>query len=145
MARPRTLPFDGAEPLVSLRAEVPEPLLEAMRQFIERHPNWDQYRLFQAALAGFLVQNGIRDRGDPLLPGQPVSGPSGVLGAGGLRWPGAPQASGSTPSRLKIRAALASATGRIERRLPRRTTARSSTENCSRRASRVSIAGKVLR
>jgi hypothetical protein len=47
---------------VSLRAEVPAPLLEAMRGFIERHPNWDQYRLFQAALAGFLVQNGVRHR-----------------------------------------------------------------------------------
>jgi hypothetical protein len=63
MPRPRTLPLDGAESLVSLRAEVPAPLLEAMRAFIDQHPNWDQYRLFQAALAGFLVQNGIRHRG----------------------------------------------------------------------------------
>lgn len=50
-------------PVVSLRAEVPEALLLAMRGFIERHPNWDQYRLFQAALAGFLVQNGLQNRG----------------------------------------------------------------------------------
>ncbi|MFM7267919.1 MAG: DUF2811 domain-containing protein [Cyanobium sp.] len=49
--------------VVSLRADVPEALLHAMAAFIERHPNWDQYRLFQAALAGFLVQNGIQDRG----------------------------------------------------------------------------------
>jgi hypothetical protein len=63
MPRPRSLPIDAPESMVSLRAEVPEPLLEAMRQFIERHPNWDQYRLFQAALAGFLVQNGVRNRG----------------------------------------------------------------------------------
>jgi hypothetical protein len=49
--------------MVSLRAEVPESLLKAMAAFIERHPNWDQYRLFQAALAGFLVQNGVQDRG----------------------------------------------------------------------------------
>ncbi|MDM7952667.1 MAG: DUF2811 domain-containing protein [Cyanobium sp. CZS 25K] len=63
MAHLRSLPMDGAESLVSLHAEVPEPLLVAMRQFIERHPNWDQYRLFQAALAGFLVQNGVRNRG----------------------------------------------------------------------------------
>jgi hypothetical protein len=48
---------------VSLRAEVPEQLLRAMRQFIECHPNWDQYRLVQAALAGFLVQNGVQNRG----------------------------------------------------------------------------------
>lgn len=47
---------------VSLRAEVPAPLLEAMRAFIDRHPHWDQYRLFQAALAGFLVQHGSQDR-----------------------------------------------------------------------------------
>ena len=48
--------------IVSLRAEVPEELLSSMRAFIERHPNWDQYRLVQAALAGFLVQNGSRSR-----------------------------------------------------------------------------------
>lgn len=48
--------------LVSLRAEVPEALLASMRSFIERHPNWDQYRLVQAALAGFLVQNGLQNR-----------------------------------------------------------------------------------
>jgi hypothetical protein len=53
---------DGGWGTVSLQADVPEPLLEAMRAFIEGHPNWDQYRLFQAALAGFLVQNGVRDR-----------------------------------------------------------------------------------
>ncbi|MFN7900868.1 MAG: DUF2811 domain-containing protein [Synechococcaceae cyanobacterium] len=47
---------------ISLCAQVPEPLLVAMRRFIEAHPNWDQYRLFKAALAGFLVQHGISDR-----------------------------------------------------------------------------------
>ena len=63
--------------VVSLRAEVPEALLLAMRLFIEHHPNWDQYRLVQAALAGFLVQNGVRDRGVTrcylanLFPGSP--------------------------------------------------------------------------
>jgi hypothetical protein len=53
---------EGSELMVSLRAEVPAALLVCMRQFIERHPNWDQYRLFQAALAGFLVQNGVQTR-----------------------------------------------------------------------------------
>lgn len=48
--------------VVSLRAEVPEALLGSMRAFIDAHPNWDQYRLFQAALAGFLVQNGVQSR-----------------------------------------------------------------------------------
>jgi len=53
---------EGPQGTVSLRAEVPEPLLQAMAAFIERHPNWDQYRLFQAALAGFLVQHGVQNR-----------------------------------------------------------------------------------
>jgi hypothetical protein len=50
------------ELMVSLQAEVPEALLVSMRLFIDRHPNWDQYRLFQAAVAGFLVQNGVQSR-----------------------------------------------------------------------------------
>ena len=52
----------GVGNTVSLVASVPEPLALALRQFIERHPHWDQYRLFQAALAGFLVQNGLGSR-----------------------------------------------------------------------------------
>jgi hypothetical protein len=51
-----------SEAMVSLRAEVPAPLLASMRLFIDSHPNWDQYRLVQAALAGFLVQNGATSR-----------------------------------------------------------------------------------
>ncbi len=54
-----------AEPdtgVVSFRADVPEALLTSMAQFIDAHPNWDQYRLIQAALAGFLVQNGVQSR-----------------------------------------------------------------------------------
>ncbi|MEB3304823.1 MAG: DUF2811 domain-containing protein [Cyanobacteriota bacterium] len=53
---------EQAEGTVSLMAEVPESLLTSMRSFIDHHPNWDQYRLFQAALAGFLVQHGCQDR-----------------------------------------------------------------------------------
>ncbi len=48
--------------VVSFYAELPLPLQEAMTSFIERYPNWDQYRLIQAALAGFLVQNGVESR-----------------------------------------------------------------------------------
>ncbi|MFN6134291.1 MAG: DUF2811 domain-containing protein [Synechococcaceae cyanobacterium] len=79
MACPKSLGVAEAEHLeatISLCAEVPEPLLFAMRRFIEAHPNWDQYRLFKAALAGFLVQNGVNDRGITrcylanLFPGQ---------------------------------------------------------------------------
>ena len=48
--------------VVSFQAEMPLPLHQAMADFIERCPNWDQYRLVQAALAGFLVQNGADSR-----------------------------------------------------------------------------------
>ena len=48
--------------LISFLAEVSVPLNTAMKAFIECHPNWDQYRLIQAALAGFLVQNGVKSR-----------------------------------------------------------------------------------
>jgi hypothetical protein len=50
------------EEIVSFQAEMPLPLHQAMADFIERCPNWDQYRLVQAALAGFLVQNGADSR-----------------------------------------------------------------------------------
>ncbi len=48
--------------LVSFLADIPAPLQAAMTTFIERHPNWDQYRLIQAAISGFLVQNGVESR-----------------------------------------------------------------------------------
>ena len=48
--------------VVSFHAHIPTSIQLAMKEFIERHPNWDQYRLIQAALAGFLVQNGVETR-----------------------------------------------------------------------------------
>lgn len=64
-------PMAGAgedEPLaasvsISLEAEVPEVLFDGMREFLENHPQWDQYRLISSALAGFLFQNGCGDQG----------------------------------------------------------------------------------
>ena len=47
---------------VSFQSELPQPLQQAMVAFIERCPNWDQYRLVQAALAGFLIQHGVESR-----------------------------------------------------------------------------------
>ena len=52
----------GDDSVVRFQTEMPLPLQQAMTRFIEEHPNWDQYRLVQAALAGFLVQNGIESR-----------------------------------------------------------------------------------
>ncbi len=48
-------------PTVSLEAEVPEALFEGMREFIRKHPHWDQYSVITSALAGFLFQNGSPD------------------------------------------------------------------------------------
>jgi hypothetical protein len=48
---------------ISLEAEVPEVLFDGMREFLETHPQWDQYGLISSALAGFLFQNGCGDRG----------------------------------------------------------------------------------
>ena len=47
---------------ISFQTEIPKQIQQAMKVYIEKHPNWDQYRLLQAALAGFLIQNGISSR-----------------------------------------------------------------------------------
>jgi len=51
-----------SEEIISFQTEIPKSLQKAMKAYIEKHPNWDQYRLLQAALAGFLIQNGISSR-----------------------------------------------------------------------------------
>jgi hypothetical protein len=53
---------DHAPAHVSVVNEFPEDLYEAMREFISSHPRWDQYRLMQAAVAGFLFQHGCQNR-----------------------------------------------------------------------------------
>ena len=53
---------DHAPPTVSIENQMPMDLFDAMREFIQTHPQWDQYRLMQAALAGFLFQQGSQDR-----------------------------------------------------------------------------------
>ena len=51
-----------SEEIISFQTEIPSSIQKAMKVYIEEHPNWDQYRLLQAALAGFLIQNGISSR-----------------------------------------------------------------------------------
>ena len=51
-----------SEEIISFQTEIPQTIQQAMKVYIEKHPNWDQYRLLQAALAGFLIQNGISSR-----------------------------------------------------------------------------------
>ena len=42
-----------SEDTISFQTEIPKQIQQAMKVYIEKHPNWDQYRLLQAALAGF--------------------------------------------------------------------------------------------
>ena len=35
------------------KCELQENIQKAMKEFVEEHPNWDQYRILQAAIAGF--------------------------------------------------------------------------------------------
>jgi hypothetical protein len=46
---------------VSVLAEIPEDLHNALRGFLETHPTWDQDRMYAAALSLFLLQNGQKE------------------------------------------------------------------------------------
>ena len=48
--------------VISFKCELQENLQKAMKEFVEEHPNWDQYRIIQAAIAGFLMQKGFQNR-----------------------------------------------------------------------------------
>ena len=50
------------EDVISFKCELQENLQNAMNDFVEEHPNWDQYRILQAAIAGFLMQKGFQNR-----------------------------------------------------------------------------------
>ncbi len=47
---------------VSILADIPEELHLSLKQYLESHPEWDQDRVFAAALSLFLIQNGNGDR-----------------------------------------------------------------------------------
>ena len=48
--------------VISFKCELQENLQKALKEFVEEHPNWDQYRILQAAIAGFLMQKGFENR-----------------------------------------------------------------------------------
>ena len=48
--------------VISFKCELQENLQQAMKKFVDEHPNWDQYRILQAAIAGFLMQKGVQNR-----------------------------------------------------------------------------------
>ncbi|MEM8604567.1 MAG: DUF2811 domain-containing protein [Cyanobacteria bacterium P01_H01_bin.121] len=47
---------------VSILAEIPEELHQSLKGYLETHPDWDQDRVFSAAVSLFLLQNGDSDR-----------------------------------------------------------------------------------
>ena len=47
---------------VTVENQFPADLFEAMVSFIEQRPQWDQYRLMQSVLAGFLFQRGCQEK-----------------------------------------------------------------------------------
>ena len=53
--------FNQKDEVISLKCELQENLQKAMKEFVEEHPNWDQYRILQAAIAGFLMQKGFQN------------------------------------------------------------------------------------
>ena len=54
--------LDQKDEVISFKCELHENLQKAMKEFVEEHPNWDQYRIIQAAIAGFLMQKGFHNR-----------------------------------------------------------------------------------
>ncbi len=42
---------------VSILTEIPEELHKSLQTYLDAHPNWDQDRVFAAALSLFLLQN----------------------------------------------------------------------------------------
>ena len=50
---------DQNESIVSFIEDVPAYLYDAMRKYIDDHPNWDQHRLMQAAISGYLLEKGV--------------------------------------------------------------------------------------
>ena len=54
--------INNKEEIISFKCDLHENLQQAMSKFVEDHPNWDQYRILQAAIAGFLMQKGFQNR-----------------------------------------------------------------------------------
>ena len=54
--------MNNEEEIISFKCDLHENLQKAMSKFVEDHPNWDQYRILQAAIAGFLMQKGFQNR-----------------------------------------------------------------------------------
>ena len=71
--------FIPMTPTIALMAELPETLHEALTQYVEKHPGWDQDRAIAAALSLFLRQGPSESVGSRYLGsyGGSSSGSSG--------------------------------------------------------------------
>ncbi|MBE9113294.1 DUF2811 domain-containing protein [Nodosilinea sp. LEGE 07298] len=57
------MPKPTAQPTrIDLQAEIPEDLHNALQSFLGSNPDWSQARVFSAATALFLMQNGASNR-----------------------------------------------------------------------------------
>ena len=65
--------LNNNDEVISFKCELQENLQKAMKEFVEDHPNWDQYRILQAAIAGFLMQKGFQNRDLRLYIGNMLS------------------------------------------------------------------------
>jgi len=45
--------INNKDEVISFKCELQENLLKAMKEFVEEHPNWDQYRIFKLLLQDF--------------------------------------------------------------------------------------------
>lgn len=52
--------------MAEMFVEIPETLLEGVRDFLKAHPDWDHERLLTAALSLWLLQNGGDRRAAPI-------------------------------------------------------------------------------
>ena len=54
--------INNKEEIISFKCDLHENLQQAMSKFVEDHPNWDQYRILQAVIAGFWHHKGFQNR-----------------------------------------------------------------------------------
>ena len=54
--------LDHKDEVISFKCELQENLQKAMKEFVEKRPNLDQYSIIHRAIAGFLIERGFHNR-----------------------------------------------------------------------------------
>ena len=54
--------LDKKDEVISFKCELQSNLQKAMNEFVEKHPNLDQYSIIHRAIAGFLIEKGFHNR-----------------------------------------------------------------------------------